>query len=369
MDEQQQQQQQQQQQHPSSLDTGDLHNQEPQAVQRLLDLGFEYQRVSCDKHQAECNDPKSRETLPCFDCRTKLFHLHPTPTMISPENQNQFVPKGSKFGAVSDVCQTIIQCRLVKQYHLQKIRTSSDDEPGIEAFATPNYFDDLQHCPILIIIPGKGDSRAGILSTKEIVLSGMETGSTEFFLERARCCGMAMILLDPNARGPRSGMTCLESSLTALFEDNGNHDRRPLFVLAHSAAGGYFVRYLLLGQRRKVLQKKIQAICFTDSTHNIQWAKPRRGDTGENHGDELLFDFLQSSRCLYIRNTVIHHLDTFASSKDRKLGEEIPHDVHWERRFGTVRTVWAGTTEHSRICWEGRHIIWEFLARHLLELS
>ena len=114
-----------------------------------------------------------------------------------------------------------------------------------------------------------------------------------------------------------------------------------------------------------MLTKNLQAICFTDSTHNIQWAKPRKDKNGEEHGDQALFDYLQSDRCLYLRNTATHHLDTFASSKDRELGDVIPHDVHWERRFGKILTVWAGTTEHSRICWEGRKIIWDFFESHL----
>ncbi|KAL3939266.1 MAG: hypothetical protein SGARI_001434, partial [Bacillariaceae sp.] len=213
--------------------------------------------------------------------------------MISPDNQAQFVPKGPTFQSVSSVCQTIVQCRLIKRYNLKRIQlcTEDDDEPVIEALVTPNYFTD-SHCPTLIIIPGKGDSRAGILSTRQMVLSGMEAGSTEFFLEQARGIGMAVVLLDPNARGPQSGMTCLELSLTKLFEKDDNQQRRPLYILAHSAAGGYLVRYLLLGQCRSIMIENLRAICFTDSTHNIQWAKPRKDESGETHGDKALFGFL-----------------------------------------------------------------------------
>ncbi|KAL3903326.1 MAG: hypothetical protein SGARI_005430 [Bacillariaceae sp.] len=262
--------------------------------------------------------------------------------MICPKNQKEYCPKGSSFDKIANLCQTIVQCRLTKRYKLQRIQLSSerdgdDEESIIEALVTPNYFSDPS-CPTLIIMLGKGESRAGILSTKQLVLSGAEVGSAEYFLQHAYNAGMAVLLLDPNARGPQSGMTCLEISRTNLFEEDkeATSSHRPIYILAHSAAGGYL------------------------------WAKAKEGDDGAmKHEKMWLCQFLQSSHCLYVRNTATHHLDTFAKSKDRKLGDEIAHDVHWKRRFGTIRTVWAGTTEHSRIFWEGRHLIWDFFESRL----
>jgi hypothetical protein len=144
-------------------------------------------------------------------------------------------------------------------------------------------------------------------------------------------------------------MDTVERSLTHLF---GSWKKNaPLYVLAHSAAGGYLVRYLLLGPARKTLLENICALVFTDSTHNLPWARE----------DPAVFHFLQSKCCLYIRNTKVHASDTFGNNKDRKLGEEFERDIWWRRRFGELRTVWAGTTEHSLICWVARNIVWGFL--------
>ena len=40
-------------------------------------------------------------------------------------------------------------------------------------------------------------------------------------------------------------------------------------------------------------------------------------------------------------------------------GDECPKDRFWSHRFGEVRTVWAGTTEHSLSNWTAHKPIWE----------
>lgn len=331
----------------------------------LQELGFQYRLIRCRRHA-----PSPKETTVsqdwCMECQTRLFYLSHegkqiVRTLIHGDNQKDFVPKGAKFKSVSPLCQQMVQRRLAHRYNLCSISFTNDMLPPINALATPFYFKDPSS-PLLIIIPGKGDTRAGIMSTKQIVLSGMEEGSAEFFLQQAyQYHNMAVLLLDPNARGTQSGMTCIEQSLTAVFgqrvADNVDSSRRKIFILAHSAAGGYLVRYLLLGECRLALRRNLCAICFTDSTHNIQWASKEEYDPQK---ETSLFQFLQSDRCLYIRNTSTHHMDTFANSKDRKLGETIPFDVHWQRRFGKIPTVWAGTTVHSLICWNARNVVWDF---------
>ena len=123
---------------------------------------------------------------------------------------------------------------------------------------------------------------------------------------------MKVILVDPNARGWQVGMDTLERSMNALVCPATSS---PIFVLAHSAGGGFLVRYLLT---HPDMLPHMVAIAFTDSTHNVQWTKD----------DEVLFEFLQSASCLYVRNTATTHSDTFVQSEDRKLGDKIqPHDI------------------------------------------
>ncbi|KAG7351272.1 hypothetical protein IV203_010632 [Nitzschia inconspicua] len=304
------------------------------AKRQLRELGFESRPVECQMH-SETQGGIICHRACCMDCRTRLFHITQNgeeiiKTLIHCGNQKQFVPEGPVFNGVSNICQQLVQRQLMRCYNLRQIPVHHDDQSPINCLASPSFFDDISR-PLLIIIPGKGASRAGILSTKQLVLSGMQVGSAAFLIQKAtQYHNMAVLILDPNARGPQSG--------------------------------GYLVRYLLLGECRNALRQNLCAICFTDSTHNIQWVKKEDPNT---QNIIPLFRFLQSDRCLYIRNTATHPLDTFANSNDRNLGDTIPNDIHWQRRFGTIPTVWAGTTEHSLICWTSRHVIWDFFLRHL----
>jgi hypothetical protein len=53
--------------------------------------------------------------------------------------------------------------------------------------------------PTLIIMAGKGKSRAGILSVKHLLMSGMEVGSASYHIEQALSRNWNVVCLDPNA--------------------------------------------------------------------------------------------------------------------------------------------------------------------------
>lgn len=155
-----------------------------------------------------------------------------------------------------------------------------------------------------------------------------------------------VVVLDPNARGKMEGLQLIGQSLDHL-EWNGY---APVYILSHSAAGGYLVHYLLAGQHRLELLSRIQGLVFTDSTHSIQWTKD----------DQPAKDFLESPKVLYIRNCSEHPSDTFANHKNKKAGEHHEGNQWWIRRFGNIRTVWAGTTDHAAMCWAARKVVWDF---------
>ncbi|KAG7354370.1 hypothetical protein IV203_003726 [Nitzschia inconspicua] len=68
--------------------------------------------------------------------------------------------------------------------NVRHIPVHHDDQLPINCLASPSYFDDTSR-PLLIIIPGKGALRAGILCTKQLVLSGMQVGSAAFLIQKA----------------------------------------------------------------------------------------------------------------------------------------------------------------------------------------
>jgi hypothetical protein len=291
----------------------------------LFDCGFEYRVVN--------------------EAATRLFHVD-SGVMITQDNRKLLIPDGPIFDEVSSRCQEIAQERVQNIFRLHFVTLLRHEGEPVQALVSPEYKD--THCPVMVIIAGKGKSRAGVLSVKELLVSGVEQGSATFHIQQAQERGWAVILLDPNARGINEGMVLIRCSLDHL---DWNH--RQVYVLAHSAAGGYLARYLLQSDQRRELLSSIRACVFTDSTHNIQWTKK----------DPMLFNFLQSHHVLYIRNCSENPSDTFASHKHKQAGEVHEGNLWWRHRFGNILTVWAGTTDHSAVCWVARNIIWDFYAQ------
>jgi len=329
----------------------------------LSELGFEYRLVLCEDHaddgRSTAREPGSGNS--CFGCATRLFHAS-SGTMITAVNRRNCIPDGRSFDEVSRVCQEVAQERVARERSLKFVNVFPDDARGepVRALVDADGCEDsgprLKSRPTFLFITGKGKSRAGVVSVKEVIISGVEKGSALFHLERAQNCGLATVCLDPNAMGEERGMEVIDRSLTALFE---SWEDAPVYILAHSAAGGYLVRYLLLGAARERLLPHIRAIAFTDSTHRLPWARD----------DPPLFSLLQSPRCLYVRNDAARtSAVAFGGDKAKaEPGEDADVDMWWRQRFGELRTVWAGTVEHSAMCWIARGIIWDFLDSHAAE--
>ena len=160
--------------------------------------------------------------------------------------------------------------------------------------------------------------------------------------------------------------------------DSSSHDENDslevpksnLFILSHSASGGNLVRILdeylqktsdeLSGMNESeqlVLTYKnhrIRSIAFTDSTHNIQWVKSENA---------VLKSFLQCEKsCVYIKSSNVRTDDNW---KDRCAGDEVDTDHFWKHRFGTIKTLYAGTHEHSLINHTAERYIWDHFLKSL----
>lgn len=307
----------------------------------LHDLGFEYRFIPCNEHSARPRPCYTEDTV-CFECSTPLFHIE-SDTSITTDNRKRFIPDGTVFDQVSTCCTEVAVEWLCRDLSLKFITLYGDVQPGGPVRALVNQEHESEHSarPTLLIITGKGKSRAGILTVKHLVETSFEVGSVLYPVTQAAARGWNVVLLDPNARGAYNGMDVTSKSLDHVAL------KGPLYVLAHSAAGGYLVRYMM---DNNSLVNQISGLVFTDSTHNIQWTRE----------DLCLNDFLQSSICLYIRNCAERPTDTFANHRDKKAGEVAEGDVHWCRRFGGIKTVWAGTIDHSFMCYAARHVIWDF---------
>jgi hypothetical protein len=307
-------------------------------AQGLFDCGFEYRQVS--------STISDELDLP----ETRLFHIT-SGVMITPGNRKTYIPDGPIFDRVVQCCQQIAQQRLQSQYGLEWVNLFSLDGEPINALASPDYANDPEETrPILMVFTGKGKSRAGILSVRELMVSGLERGSAIYHIHQAMKRRWSVIVFDINARGKTEGMSLVRRSLDNLNWNEPSFVKHPIYILSHSAAGGYLVHYLLESDQRQKLLSSINGVAFTDSTHNIQWAKD----------DKPVAEFLESQRTLYIRNCSENPSDTFADHKNKKAGEAHEGNRFWYRRFGNIPTVWAGTTDHSAMCWVARKVVWDF---------
>lgn len=162
----------------------------------------------------------------------------------------------------------------------------------------------------------------------------------------------------------QSSCTSLSATSTA---SSSTSQQQSIYILAHSASGGQLVRHL---REDPSLLPSIRSIAFTDSTHNVQWCKH----------DPSLQEFLQKKNCVYLRSNDVRSsqscvkvssrgkdiwctCSTCASNK-KFAGVEAETDHFWQHRFGSIKTVWAGTADHALSNWAGHESIWDHFDEH-----
>ena len=375
------------------------------AKHALLSLDFEFRLELCEKCQGEkaseeekkANGDESTSNR-CFDCLTRLYHVA-SDAAITGENRRTYIADGKMYDAVANLCQAAAQeimaetCDLVwvticdgkgGGLHASQQQKQPQSSVSMEEWPRDDNGDIIIQEPIralvsrqhsnvdtteqdtFLISTGKGKVRAGVFSRHHLLTTGLEPATALPIIYEARNRGMNCVVIDPNARGDRVGMDTFEASIRGLFEQqhsvpqfSENDDTtttRPIlpasndgsiYVLAHSAAGGQLVRYLLDQQKDAPLLSRIRGIAFSDSTHSIQWLKQH----------PHISSLIQSSNALYVRSANKMRDDDWEKIV---AGDECPKDHFWSHRFGEIRTVWAGTTEHSLSNWTAHKPIWDF---------
>jgi len=307
----------------------------------------------------------------CPDCFTRLFHIESN-VLISEDNLNRFIANGSMYDEIARLCQEHAQEMMIEEGDLSWQTICDDCTKGNPVRAIVDKDHSKRPGPILLVITGKGKVRAGIFSRRHILTNGIECSTALPMVREAKRRKMKVAILDPNARGDREGMLTFEASVRALFghkewnrdgqspEGHGPHTSEhfnpyrhesPMYILAHSSAGGQLVRYLM--DQAHHLLPQIAAIVFTDSTHNIQWTNKF----------ESLQRLLESPSCVYLRSSNVRNDDNWEACK---AGDIVKTDAHWERRFGAILTLWAGTPEHSLTNWTSHHLIWSHFDSHIV---
>lgn len=375
-------------------------------IEGLKVAGLEYRTVTCDEdgnlivdnnndnNNADSSSTNSKDITNRYEM-TRLFHAE-TNTMITNENRKQFVADGDMYDAVARLCQEYAQDMMIREANLEwhtVCEQGKNPEP-IRALVSKGFVTDESIIksiengesaqsdistpgskPTLLIATGKGRVRAGIFSRQHLIISGVECSSALNIVREAVKREMNVVMVDPNVHGDRLGMVTFEKSMAKVFhrweqpKDEASScqpsDRPPLsskdlFVLSHSQSGAQLARYLL--DKSEHYLPHIRAVAFTDSTHNVQWTRENKG----------LHDLLQSPSCLYFRSS---KASSVPLAKKNPLGnvdtagKAVRTDEFFQHRFGKIKTLCAGTTEHSLTNFFAHKHIWGHFDSHLEKIG
>jgi len=257
----------------------------------------------------------------------------------------------------------------------------NNDGENDEDLSNTNVLNE-ETAPIFVITTGRGKVRAGIFSRRLLMTIGMAPASALPLVQEARKRNMNVIIVDPNVHGERFGFDIFKRSWRWFFPSvsptNESHEKpisdinvvesykqnkahrhflAPVYVLAHSMAGSQLVRCLNeMTKDCKMntchFRERIKSIVFTDSTHNVQWIK----------GNVWLTEFVQSCEtCVYFSSLI----SQFRSGILTSAGSEVETDQFWTHRMGNIKTLSAGTFDHSLTNYSARKEIWEHFERVL----
>jgi hypothetical protein len=363
------------------------------------------QSTMSTSEKAALQYPNSRiEPRFCHLCERRLYDRQSN-TLIKECNRKQFIADGEMYELVSRLVQEYAHSIMMDEGDMKWINidnheddttisthmkamngTNSEpirilinkDHPCLQQNSDGNSATYVSDHPTILICTGRGKVRGGTFSRHHLICTGLERSTALPFIQEARHRKLHIAVLDPNVHGEANGYTTFTKSMNYLESYFGvkshvidhvpdQEDKpitacncRDLYILSHSASGGHLARYFLEKSQSHYLLN-IRAIAFTDSTHNIQWAKGSH--------QVYLYELLQSVYCIYFRCSSGAR-DTIAGDGDSKwylhpAGEVVNTDSFWRHRFGSIRTVWAGTNEHSQTNWYAHGKIWEHFDQFL----
>lgn len=287
------------------------------------------------------------------DCSLRLFHKSSN-TPITEKNHEHFVAHGKMYDEVSRLCMEYAQDVMMKEGNLEWQNMGD----GVGAMVSRNR---SFRKSLLLVITGKGKVTAGIFSRRHLMTSGLEISTALPFIRGAVERNMDLAILDPNVNGTQEAMKSVKKSLERLFLEPETVEE-DVYILAHSMAGSQLVRFLhgktshqdpatmkethtpstTNIQAGLSFLEQIKAVAFTDSNHNINWTTKNPPVT----------QLLEGPASLYIKSSKVH--------EDAKVLGELHHDCQfWKHRFGSIKTIWGGTSEHALTNYTGMSYIWD----------
>lgn len=326
-----------------------------------------------DGFLAALSTPCRTSLMFCHLCKRHLFHIE-TNTRLHDDNRKEFIADGDMYEAASALAQEVAQEIMMEEGRMEWVTVENAKDENTEPIRVlmssdhPLITNSVNNTKgTVLICTGRGKVRGGIFSRQHLLCSGLETATAVPLVRDAVVRSMNVVIFDPNAHGEASGFITFQKSMDFLEAGYWNDAScqvycetgakpivlgRDIFTVFHSASGGHMVRYFLPKPECTLLQY-IQATAFTDSTHSIQWAN---GDDKKR-----LRDMLEGEKSVYFR--CARAGDGIAGDGNKwylhPAGQTVQADTFWRHRFGSIKTMWAGTNDHSLIIWYSQAKIWE----------
>ena len=372
----------------SSLFSLATHNSRGSIDDNSVALGDSLRSLSgCFENADYANDDAGTASID-QSCTTRLFHIA-SDTMITESNHKMYIADGKYYDEVTRLCMEYAHDVMKDVGNLEWKKIDEDGQnDDIKALVTKHRNDTHNESrqtatKSVLIVTGKGKVGAGIFSRRLLLTHGIEPASALFLIKSLvrnhkavsniqghtaesgspRQPGrnnnhIRFVLLDPNCLGPQKALEVFERSCDRLVFDASN-DCTSVYVLAHSMAGSQLVRYFLRKSQQEApatavdrYLSQIDSVVFTDSNHNINWVSKKLPTVAK---------FLQGPRCLYVKSHKVHE-------KQKHLGERHHNCEYWKHRFGSIKTIWAGTREHALTNYTSRfHILdhFDLVGNHL----
>jgi hypothetical protein len=213
----------------------------------------------------------------------------------------------------------------------------SPDDGGAPVLSTPNAFDPESHRCRLILIAGSRTPITGVWSVAASVFNSLRGGTVIPFVEQAQNREMEVIVINPNhpnahkipLRSPNEIVMNLFTDF--IFEQYLVGITAPIYIVAHGLAAES-VRYTI--------------------EHQFEWAASNVGAIAFGDG---CFDESKSSQTVRLFKERAVNWAQSSAPINRVISEpqDDPDDY-------TIRTVSAGTNDHSQVLAFACDAIWEF---------
>eukprot|EP01063_Lacrimia_lanifica_P006865 TRINITY_DN14340_c0_g1_i1.p1 TRINITY_DN14340_c0_g1~~TRINITY_DN14340_c0_g1_i1.p1 ORF type:complete len:535 (+),score=183.06 TRINITY_DN14340_c0_g1_i1:64-1605(+) len=172
------------------------------------------------------------------------------------------------YDALGDAVTEALYAHMEKEYRLRKDNVGTDEEPVYV------FHRGLDAPVVCVLIQGSGAVTPGMWARSLCINNSCHEGTIFPYLKAAAERGWGVLVANPNTAAPKS--ECAEihvQRLMARYVEPGPAEH--VVIVAHSYGGWSTLHYLKTATEEQ--RKRIKAVAFTDSVHELEMKVPQGG--------------------------------------------------------------------------------------------